>query len=107
MKVAHGIKVANQLPLRWKSILDVPGGPRVIAGSLKVEKESQRMIGLWKKALERLNVAGFKEEDSDPESRNAGASGSWKRPGNRFSPAASRKELSPSFCRPVITMSEL
>lgn len=38
VKAAGGIKVANQLTLRWGDYLDYPSGPSVITRSLQLEE---------------------------------------------------------------------
>lgn len=43
IKVADGIKIANQLTLNIESIVDYPGGPKSITKDLKGKERSSRV----------------------------------------------------------------
>ena len=44
IKGTNGIKVANQLTLKWKRILDYPGGLNIITSVLKSESQRQKSL---------------------------------------------------------------
>ena len=87
IKVAGGVRVANQLTLSWEMILGYPGGPTVITGVLIHEKRRQEESG---------NVLGWRYRyrlggERVPGAKEYGQPRIWKRQGKGFSPGASRR----------------
>ena len=93
VKVANGIKVANQLNLRWRHNLDYPVGHNIIIREVRKREAVESGLKWCHLRKTRLAIAGFEGVSG---LLVKAASRSENRQKNIFSLWASRKEYSPA-----------